>query len=167
MPSLINRVPPGLLSLLGIKAMGQNPVVLTDELRPTIELLDFYAGANAIRLNGSTGNLTGVGLFQISALQPPTGEIWLIHSCFFRTNAVLAAATTIRGRAVVHDVSLGVPVYADSGTLSGTTAEQPSMGWGRPVIIQPGYGVGVWLDAAVIGTAPTVRFDAMLLRLAL
>lgn len=165
MPSLINRVPPGLLSLLGIKAMGENPVVLTDELTPSIELLDFYAGANAIRLNGSTGNITGTGLFQVTALQPPTGEIWLINTCCYRTNAALAAATTIRGRAVVHDVSLGVPVYADSGTLTGTTGEVPSMGWSRPVIVQPGYGVGLFIDSATIGTAPTVRFDALLLRL--
>lgn len=167
MPSLINRVPPGLLSLLGIKAMGENPVVLSDQLQPTLELSDLYAGANAIRLNGSTGNITGTGLFQVTALQPPSGEIWVVSSCCYRTNAALAAATTIRGRAVVHDVSLGVPVYADSGTLTGTTGEQPSMGWARPVIIPPGYGVGVFIDAAIIGTAPTVRFDALLLRLAI
>jgi len=167
MPSLINRVPPGLLSLLGIKAMGENPVVTTDELRPTIELLNFYVGPNSTRLNGSTGNITGTGLFQVTALAPPTGEIWLVDSCCYRTNAVLAAATTIRGRAVVHDVSLGVPVYADSGTLSGTTGEIPSMGWSRPVIIGPGYGVGIFIDSAVIGTAPTIRFDCKLLRLSI
>lgn len=80
MPSTINRVPPGLLSLLDIKAQGENPRFLSDVVGPVFQFRDLYelqkteARASAIVSVSATGFHVGI--------QVPESEYWhvLHHS---------------------------------------------------------------------------------------
>jgi len=87
--ALINRVPVGLLSLLGIRAGGQNPAVLEDQVRPVIDLTALYL-ASFIERNVDSNNVTVVGAFA-SNLIVPQGEAWYVHRYTIITSAALGA----------------------------------------------------------------------------
>lgn len=77
MPSRINKVPDGLLDLLDLKALGQNPSVFPDTVQPSIDLFPFYA-AGDLRQYREQVNSAAAG--SLVTLRIPTGEIWIpIH----------------------------------------------------------------------------------------
>lgn len=168
MPQLINRVPPGLLSLLGIKSLGQNPSLLADQVAPILELGNFYLGASSQIVGTTTGTVNATGIWAVAAIQPNPGELIICSSLFCSTAANLAAATTIRFVPVVFNVQSGLPISSPSARLaSGTAGERPSSGWEQAVVIAPGQCAGIWVDSITLGTAPDIRVDARVTRLAI
>lgn len=85
MPSIINRIPPGLLSMLDIKAQGENPKFLSDTVTPGMEFLPFYelqkyeAQVSSIIATAAVGFSAGI--------QVPEGQYWHVkHHSVFVTN---------------------------------------------------------------------------------
>lgn len=78
MPSIINRVPTGLLSALDLKARGQNPHLLDDLVSPQIDLWPLYiAGrehAEQVVVAAPAAPWSG----WVAALTVPEGEAWYV-----------------------------------------------------------------------------------------
>lgn len=93
MPGLINRVPQGLLSLLDLKAQGENAKQLGGELQTVIDTSDLYIGSIR-RSQSSTITPAGVGLNLFTALTVPAGFVWVVtHATVFNAGVLPAAAT--------------------------------------------------------------------------
>lgn len=165
MPSAINRVPPALLSLLDIKAGGQNPQLLADQIAPTLELLDLYLGGIATHQNGNTtAAVAAPGITAIQVVLPAPGELLVVTRGTAAPTAVLGAATTIRYRLGIYDVANSEMVYAGPST-SGATGERPLANLcDGPVIVGPGQALAVFCEQFA-GVAPTIRFSGTVARL--
>jgi len=104
-PSLIQRVPRGLLSFLDVKAGGDYPTNLVTQLQPTIDLQAWYAAeaqhytctGAAIGTTASSTKLpfTGTTVDNLSDganVAVPQNEIWLLHDATVEmSNGVTAA----------------------------------------------------------------------------
>lgn len=77
MSSLIQRVPQGFLDALGIKSTGTNPNQLSEDVRPVVNLIDFYLASRYETVIAS-GNITNNG--DIISLDVPAGEAWAMQT---------------------------------------------------------------------------------------
>jgi len=148
----INRVPPGLLSLLDIKSMGQNPVGLAEDLRAQLDVTSLYVGAVATARQGQTNAFGVPGLFPTATgfsfvAQP--GEILILERCVLVAAAVLGAGQSYRVRLAVSD-SAGVMTYV-SPAASGGPGERPATSAERVLILQPGSQLQLWIESSVAG----------------
>lgn len=164
MPSLVNRVPPGLLSLLGIKALGVNPSVLGDELTAELDVTSLYLASNAELLGGATNTLTAPGVFPVGALLVPAGELWVVNRASAHATANLAAATTYRYRIAVYDAPNQRIVQVGS-LATGTVGERLSSAFDEPIVMPAGEQLVIFCEQATLGTAQTMRIDAKVTRL--
>lgn len=89
MPSKIQRSPPGVHGIFDTRGTGQLPNAFADEVRPVVELLDFY-GAEVFSLEQD---------FDVAAVQGgtlqlvvPAGESWVIKN--IEADFTMAAGTT-------------------------------------------------------------------------
>ena len=90
-PFSIQRVPQGLLSLLGMKGTGRNPDVLNESVVPTLEQVGFYTdGSLEFEEDVSVGIFTA-GVF--SSLVVPDGEIWALKGVNGQYSGAAGAAT--------------------------------------------------------------------------
>lgn len=155
MPQLINRVPPGLLSLLDIKSLGLNPVLLSDELGGTIELGGLYIAAIAQEQIGQTAAVAAPGAvsttFSGSTFRPPPGELWVVEKAAAQPTAVLGAGQSYRFRLCVYDSTLG-PLLWVGDSSTGAAGDRPSVG-ANGIILGPGQGLGIQVDSVTAGTA--------------
>ena len=165
MPSLINRVPPGLLSLLDIKALGQNPSVLADVVTPTLELLQFYLRIYSQTVTDFTNVPAGVGFLPVTAFDSTPGEIVICAGIGVIADSVLAAGTTVKWTPVVATADTGRVISAVAAETSGTAGEQPCTGTDEVVILGPSTRLGVMVSQLVLGTGPRARITARVLRL--
>lgn len=82
MPQALNRIPAGLLSLLQIKSTGRNPDLLADDMRPTLDMLNFYSAGIGARIEESfelafdPSNLNT----SIAIVTVPSDEIWIVRN---------------------------------------------------------------------------------------
>jgi len=160
MQSPINKVPVGLLSLLGIQAVGENPKVLNDVVQPVIDLTEMYSRDPAFVLNQVTSGINATLLFSWPAVAPPQGQMWVFENLNLSVTAAIGAGTTLRGRAVVFEINaLSVLHFVadDSGVISGTTGERPCAGIRGPVVVRHGQQLGFFVEAIVGAGAPVVR----------
>ncbi len=159
MPQVINRVPPGLLSLLDIKSMGVNPVQLADLLSPTIELADLYLQAIASPQSGLTAVLNATGAASPAtgnSFRPGPGELWVVTKCCVSGITQNPAATTYRVAACVYDASLG-PVVQVGASNEGNAGDWVAASIDSPVILTPGLGLGVFVHDVALGTGIQFR----------
>lgn len=145
MPSQVNRVPQGFLSLLGIQALGQNPRILPDELQATLDLTPFYVrgynqpvGANSAALATVGPSLLVQPLFDV-----PAGELMLVTSVVARTSAVLAAGAAIKFAPCVLNMTNGIEVELLGEIATGAPGEIPYSGSSKLVVVPPGFTIGV------------------------
>lgn len=73
MPTQINKVPNGLLSLLDLKQLGKNPGFLSDQVIPSIDVLAAYGSYDLRMLNDVGGASAPFG----TVITVPTGEVWV------------------------------------------------------------------------------------------
>jgi len=73
MPSVINRVPPGLLSVLDIKAQGENPRFLGDQVTPTLDFWPLYELQKAVP---KASAIVGAAFGLRAELTVPANEYW-------------------------------------------------------------------------------------------
>lgn len=156
MPQLINRIPPGLLSLLGIKGTGLNPVLLADELRPIIDTTQAYYAAVSQPYQDVATGLTAVGFFGGTISSPPPGELWVFPSATVGFGAALAAGTTYKVRLAVGQLGSGEILHTGPGVAEGTVGSRPIAPDAGPLYVRPGETLGVWVEAVTLGTAAPV-----------
>lgn len=167
MPLPINRVPPGLLSLLDTKSGGVNPLQLSEVLSGSLELLPFYTAANSGLVSGNTAatNVTGAVAPTASGnnFRTPNSELWILSYAAVRSAAVLGAATTVKAALCIYDVALGVVTWCDSHQ-SFTTGERVAVSTNRTLVMGPNDGLGIHF-AGYAGVAEVYQFNAQLTRL--
>jgi hypothetical protein len=154
MPSTINRVPPGLLSLLDVKSMGVNPVQLGDQLLPVIELGNQYAAATGQLQTGTTPVAAAPGRVEPSSgysYRAGPGELLVVSYVCARTTAVLGAGVSARFRVCMYDATLGANVWGGT-VISGSATEAPQASTDRVLFVPPGFGVGVQVEQVAGGT---------------
>lgn len=153
--SNINSQPVGLLSLLGIKSLGQNPWVLSNEVASTVDLLQLYIAERAQIYGGATIAVNAVGPYSAPQLAPDPGKILLLSQIQARRSSAIAAATSYRVRLVVYDTQTGFHAACSPTFASGTAGEAPCLGWAGPIIVRPSQAVGLWCEQVTLGTAQT------------
>lgn len=162
MPQLINRVPPGLLSLLDIKSLGQNPIALADQLSPVLELASLYFESIAGRVTGSTPAVNTVGQSEFTGagtrLRPNPGELWIIRRVAVRPLAALGAGTTYNFSFGLIDASLGTPTFVGT-TISGTTGGVPAAS-AEGLIITASTAGCLWVHSGTFGVPATFEYNA-------
>lgn len=165
MPALINRAPPGLLSLLDLKAMGENPSRLADTVSPTLDMLDFYLRAYSSLVTDFTGLLNATGFFPVTAFDTNPGEVVVLGGLGVIADSVLAAGTTIGLCPVMADAALGRVIAKVGEPVSATAAQQFTTGTNDIIILPPQTRLGVVVNNVTLGTAPRARFSARVIRL--
>lgn len=153
MPQLINRIPPGLLSLLGIKGTGLNPVLLGDELRAIIDTTEAYYAAVSQPYEDTTAALTVTGFAGGTVASPPPGELWVFPTVIAKFSAPLAAGTTYRVRVAVAQSGGGQLLHVGADAAAGTVGSQPVTAEAGPIYVRPGELLGVFVEQATLGTA--------------
>lgn len=83
----VNRIPQGFLEFFGLKSLGKNPDIMLDEVRPNVDLTEWYLRTNAEQIFDSwqAGNTYPVkgDPFEpfATTFEVPAGEWWYIHAC--------------------------------------------------------------------------------------
>lgn len=152
MPQLINRVPPGLLSLLGIQSTGRNPVLLADDLQAVLDLTQSYFIGQSQVYGDVTAALGTTGFFSGAVGSPSAGELWVFSQVVIACG-VLPAATTYRVRPAVAQVGTGEILHVSSMTASGTAGERPVAATTEPIYVRPNELLGVFVESVTLGTA--------------
>jgi hypothetical protein len=154
-PAIVNRIPPGLLSLLGLKNTGRNPGQLSDVIGPSLEMLDWYlwSQAEAVASGAQTPSAGAQAAFQTFAptLMVPQTEWWWVHwySVQFNNSPTAAVTGTIVPYLIVLGTSMrSSPVNIGTGVNTITYAEGP-----KGFFCPPGstFNLAILLNA---GTTP-------------
>lgn len=168
MPLPINRVPPGLLSLLDTKSGGVNPLVLSDELSGSLELLPFYAAATGQQYNGDSVAAAAVGqLAPLGAgdnMRVPASQLWVVPFFNVRSGAVLAGGNC-NVCLCVYNTSLGSLIWS-SPNQAFVAGERVCIGTDRTLVLGPGYGLGIHISG-MTAAAQVFQFNAYMSRLSL
>lgn len=162
MPSNINSYPPGLLSLLGIKALGQYPSVLPDTVQPTIDLNQFYFGYGATFVKEDTDTAQPIGQKGFNIGTAGVGELLIITSgaLYFST---LAVGTGITIRPEVYHLATGTRTWA--GEAATAAAGQQLLVGFENVVVPPGFRFGYEVTALTGAVVQPCTFGARVLRL--
>lgn len=165
MPSMINRVPQGLLSLLDMKSGGKNAQELSQTLISVLDATDFYLASKREFLSAQIA--PALGWNSSSTLSPAPGEIWLVRTLCAFSNADIAAAATLQisvglvpvgGAATIGGMGLGI----SSGVFS--TGQRAMSVFPQSFFLQPGDQLGFY-GQIVTGAPGNVRVNAQIARL--
>ncbi|HET9045165.1 MAG TPA: hypothetical protein VFN70_18550 [Burkholderiales bacterium] len=148
---VINRIPPGLLRLLGLQQLGRNPEALTGELVPVIEMREWYLISQLEALT-SGPQVPAAGPQNFSQTLAPTlvvpqSEWWYVHQ--FSAQFTNAAAGPVAGRisatATVNGLAFRGPVTTVPAIASARTYATLDRWWAPPGTV---FQVTCFLDAA-------------------
>jgi hypothetical protein len=163
-PLDIQRVPKGLIDLLGMKATGDTPHILDTATRASLDVLNYYLIDRKVNLQGQTGvavNALGFLITSSNPQGPQPGEIWLVHSAAMAFPA-LAAATTLKGfMAIKRTGILGAACYQFLGpevNLPALTGGGSGETYQLPWIMLPGEVFGFYCTAITGVPASTPQF---------
>lgn len=165
MPALINRAPPGLLSLLDLKAMGENPSQLSNVVAPTLDMLEFYLRNYSSLVTDVTGTIGTTGFFPVTAFDTNPGEVVVLSGLGVIADSVLAAATAVTLRPIIADAAVGRVIATCGELVSASAGQSFSSGTYDITILPPQTRLGVMVTSVTLGTAPRARFSARVLRL--
>lgn len=167
----INRVPPGLTSLLGIKAMGRNPNLLGDELLGTIELGALYGEAGIETITGTTPVANTVGQWEFTNSgtrpRPGPGELWLVRRVGIQPGT---GSTVALPASTSYDVAC-CTINASLGQLVGIGASKAGTAGGFPgvsmenFVLSPVTALALWVHSLTLGTAVNWTYTAQIVRL--
>lgn len=139
--STVSNLPRGLVSLFGLKDMGESPRSLNPEIVATLDITEFLL-LNRESIIPSTTTATTTGFRGLVSV--PAGELWYIHGYSVQTYELVASVTaTLRTAyteaAQVH-IGLGGPVSvaAASDNRLAMTAS--------PFWAPAGATLGVWVE---------------------
>lgn len=158
---LVQRIPSGLQSILGLLGTGDTPHFLGQELRSVLETTDLYL-SDRIRMASAatTVNIASTGAFLFGSstgvMACPSGEIRFVYGLSV-TSAAMTAGATIRGMLGFQRTFatpsqtqlLGPPVTVAPAEIVAT-----GVWWERPLIMRPG-DQPLWYNQSVAG-APAI-----------
>lgn len=133
MPSKVNRVPPGLLSYLDIKAQGRSPDTLPDTLQAVTDLTQFYLqdrikyGAELLVRPAGTAVTATYNTAAMIVPDQQTLRLVLTYTCYVSTGAADTTDFTIylqRSGSNVPFVA-GGRVVLGNNAISGASFIQP------------------------------------------
>lgn len=161
----IQRVPRGLLDLLGLKGFGDNPSELEDKVRAHVDITQLYLGDQFQSAATATANISanGFNTAATSLLTVPAGTYWLVSGFVAQRSVALPAATNFA-------VQLGVlrqgsaspmPLLPDERVvLTGETfALGVTLNPGQ-LVMRPGDQLGIYTQKGAYGTAIPVSLQA-------
>lgn len=178
-PSLLQRVPRGLLSFLDIKAGGEYPTRFITELQPTIDLTSWYGseGQHYTAVGAAVGT-TGQGtklpftsstvdnLSDGSNIAVPNTEIWYLQQATVEMGQGLGAADIFDAVLSIQFNTVNNRFFIPAQTLSGNpyagvAANISYRSLDQPVLLGPGNEIALKVirATAAAGTpfVPTAR----------
>lgn len=171
MPQPINRVPPGLLSLLGIKSLGMNPAQLADELRGILDLTQLYTEAANETIFGTTPAVNAVGQFEFTntgtRAKPNPGELWVVRRVAVAPTAALGAGTTYNVQLCTIHSTYGQVTGMIGQPISATVGASPATGSteGVPFLVSANTSIALWCNSLTLGVAANFIYTAQICRL--
>ena len=157
----VANVPLGLISLLGLRGMGETPRVVQPNVDVSVELRDLYL-VNQRELILATIGPFVLGPNQLAAGSPgivPAGELWYVWQFGTRiqTSAVqtatVACAFNTNGVPLLCGDFVSIPINSDSGCFAVLA----------PFWLKGGDSLG--LVASAVAGAPSVAMYALITRL--
>lgn len=166
-PPPINRLPLGLLSLLGIKNGGRYPQSLGQQLAPCFELLGWYLQSNSQSLS-LNGNVTAVG-FNANWWTVPVGQTWAVLSTVVNSAAALGAGVTVGFtgawiRSALQVLPSPLTQVSPSYTVGAVAVAMSNPAGACVTLVPPGGVIGVYAHALVAGpvnTTMTIQYVPM------
>lgn len=174
-PAPLNRLARGLLDFFGIKAMGRNPQQLIESVMPTIDLLDWYAHTDALRVfwdRTDAGNVTGAGynildttptdiasLVTPLTLTVPQNEMWMIVEAHVMWNLGDPGASGQWGYLHGDNATLEVWPMVTNGWVTGAAAPANRRGSAvltDTVFVPPGFTINAVCYGQVPGAVPVL-----------
>lgn len=165
MPGVVQRVPMALLDLLGLKSTGQNPVLFSELLGPSIDMTDLYLANRWEIINASVAAIATTGLKTTGSWEPADGTVLVIDGACIQFATVLAAATTYRLRLCLYTVQTGNPFRMAPSAVTTTVGEIVAGAWDGPIVVRPGEGLGIWAENVTLGTSAAPRIAGRVARL--
>lgn len=136
--SVIQQIPPGLLSLLGIQSGGQNPQQLAGVVTPTMDMLGWYTASVLRTVGGAGDTITGNGVFTAAALTVPSGEWWYLIDGHARVSCAAATQLTATAHWLIQRGAGAASVYATPDRRANVAAETLTLP----------FPSGIWLPPA-------------------
>lgn len=159
----IQRIPRGLLDLLGLRGYGDTPHLLGQNLVGTVDLSPLYLLDRQETIITNTNNLAGVGFYQTAAIgEVPEGEMWILSNVTALSNA-LAAGNIIRGRIAIQRQAAGNWDASAVESRETTTGAQWLLGWDVVKYLRAKDRLGVYI-AEVTGYAASITVCATIYR---
>ena len=90
----IQRVPRGVLELLGLRGSGDLPHDMAQEIRATLDIGPFY-GFDLLRTPSSLLSAMSAGFNTSTALTVPAGEMWAVTNISAEISTAAASAATV------------------------------------------------------------------------
>jgi hypothetical protein len=117
----INRVPRGLLSLLGTKSLGRTPQEIDESVRGVVDLTQFYlsdktlvsAAAAEVLITPSVGTVHAINTI-------PNGEAWFVYNITTKLVSNATIAVNLIPTIVVPDNVANVQHQLQTGSSSAT-----------------------------------------------
>lgn len=172
MSNEINRVPPGIMSLLDMKARGQLPRFLADVVAPTFDFSLWYTNAVREPRVGQAGPINAAGSWlDVSAPQQtlvPQDEIWFVHRVTCRPTAAFNGA----GGAIVYAPLLRIGqngrIYkmGNSAPFVWGNTDRPAVSASEPFLMLGGDQLGVFAERyTAFAVNPDIIIEALVTRL--
>jgi hypothetical protein len=156
----IQRLPVGLLDMLGMQSTGDAPHVIAGEIQPTMDLTDLYLTDRLKGSNATTANVAAVGAL-LSTVGPPAGEQWMVYG-LTGNSGVLAAATAFTGNLLINRQSAGFSQFVSQPYAAANPALWAGgVSYEKPLIMRPGDLLGIWISAITGAPAVGVSLTAI------
>jgi len=136
----ITEFPRGLVSLTGLRDMGEAPKELAGTIAPTIDVTEFLL-LNRETLS-ATPTTTGVTILTVFTV--PAGELWYVHAYSGRNNA-LGAGDAIRFNVGITTQGFFVSL-SDSSFTATIAGELGTSGVSRPFWAGPGTSLSILVE---------------------
>jgi len=124
----VSRIPPGLLSLTGLKVNGNNPRSMLDEYRPVIESMEWLLAQEREVVGGAVALPPGPNIAFIlapsTATRVPDDEIWYVWNHTVRYES-FNAGDTVQGLVAPAWQLANQSVIAMPGVIYNGTAPSP------------------------------------------
>ena len=166
----INRIPYGLLGLLGLKSLGQNPSTLLSQVSPVVPLLPFWIGGQTPNINNGSAGISASGFIGATAHTVPNGKVWFVIGHSAHASAVVGATVTFKAAAGSRQGAGAVvlPQWAAqvSVTLPTTGGREAisaleGLSTDAPLIAGPGCQFGAFADVAALAGGEAFTFSTI------
>jgi hypothetical protein len=158
-PSPINTIAGGLLSMLGSKGQGGYPSALLDTVAPMLEIKELYLAFTRESI-GSAAQAAAVGAIQFLDLAVPSGELWYVWEYAVAVAPGAGAAARIAPAFQNTPVSFTFPTAPYQAAAATENIRVPST---RQMLWSPGTVPGCLVQSQTL--APNVTGAALITRL--